>query len=292
VPGQSAKPVYVLNGDSFLRRQARQEIVRRLLGQDGSAGLVSFDEQTPLAEVLDELRTAPLLVPLRVVLVDPADEFVAAHASALEHYLAEPTITACLILCVEQWEAPAPLEQRVRQIGQVIDCRSSESGLSRQVAAAAERHGKKIAPAAAGRLIELLGNDLFRLDSEVEKLSLLAGQGQEISTRDVEEATVGSPIADRFDLVNAIRSGRTRQALELLGQLLVVRGDEFGVLAVLAWMVRDQASKQPQEHARHARNLRRLLKADLSLKSGQDTLTVMQTLVTALAARPAAARRG
>lgn len=288
---QPAKPVYVLNGDSFLRRQARQEIVRRLLGQDSSAGLTSFDEQAELADVLDELRTVPLLVPHRVVLVDPADDFIAAHAAALEHYLADPTSTATLILGVEDWQAPAALEGLLQQMGQVIDCRSADAGLSRQVVAAAQRHGKKIAPAAAARLIALLGNDLFRLDSEVEKLSLLTGQKPEISVQDVEEATVGTPIADRWDLVNAIRAGRTRSALEVLGQMLVVRGDEFGVLGMLAWMVRDQASKQPQEHARHARNLRRLLKADLSLKSGQDSLTVMQTLVTALSARAAPARR-
>lgn len=282
-----AKCVYVLSGtDELLRRQNRQSLVHRLLG-DEAAGLASFDAESELADVMDELRTVPLLASRRVVLVDPADDLVSSHADALAKYLADPTPTATLLLAVDGWKSSGELGGLVAKLGEVISCNSDASRLIQRITAAANERGKTISPAAARNLAAIVGNELALVESEVEKLSLLVLDRPEITEADVAQSAVGQTGPGQWDLVDAIRAGNTAKALTVLGQTLTSRGIEFAVLGQLAWMVRDATAKStPQEQPRNIRNLRRLLKADLAMKSGSDPMLIMQQLVIGLSSRP------
>ena len=88
------KPVYVICGsESFLKRQALRSVLRGLgiHPADDSMAVTQFDAEAELSAVLDELRTLPLLAEHRVVMVDEADAFIAAHRPQLERYLAAPS---------------------------------------------------------------------------------------------------------------------------------------------------------------------------------------------------------
>ncbi|MGA2265823.1 MAG: hypothetical protein ABSH10_05270, partial [Phycisphaerae bacterium] len=76
----SPKPVYVLVGhDAYLLDAARQRVLTAALDKaDPQTCLGQHDGDAELAAVLDELRTLPLLGSRRVVIVNPADEFVSA----------------------------------------------------------------------------------------------------------------------------------------------------------------------------------------------------------------------
>ena len=135
-------------------------------------------------------------------------------------------------------------------------------------------------------LAEWIGADLTRLDGEIEKLVLYVGERGEISSADISAVAVASGGYKPFALTNAIGRRETRKALEILAAMLTSRGEEIKTLGMLAWHVRknvSQAKPNSPAAAKARRDTRKLLAADLAIKSGADSATTMQLLVMELA---------
>ena len=77
----------------------------------------------------------------------------------------------------------------------------------------------RIEAAAAGRLSELIGADLWALSGELDKLAQYA-QGRAITADDVELLTTAAREEDVFALVDEAVAGRTPAALVLLRRML------------------------------------------------------------------------
>ncbi len=294
------KPVYILHGqDEYLRRRRSEEIVRRLVGRDETNLTVTkLDASAELSDVLDELRTAPLLAPMRVVIVREADKFVVAHAEALERYLAAPARTAFLILLIDSWPPKTPtgqagkevrervksLDRIVRKVGELTNCSPiPASSLPKWIAETTQAQSKRIAPQAARLLAEWIGNDLYRLDGEIGKLAIYVDQREEITVEDVSAVVVATVGSEPFALTNAIGRRNTHKALGELSALMTRRGEEIRTLGMLGWHVRKTlagAGRSAAAQAQSRRDARRLLAADLAIKTGADPVTTMQLLVT------------
>jgi DNA polymerase-3 subunit delta len=78
-----------------------------------------------------------------------------------------------------------------------------------------------IAPLAAERLSTFVGNDLWKLDSEIEKLVLYKkGTDEPIETADVDLLVKSNFDANIFNLMDAIAAKNTARSLELLSSFL------------------------------------------------------------------------
>jgi len=296
MPKNPRKCVYVLHGqDDYLRRHHRRRIIESVLpGEQVRMAVADLDASAELAQVLDELRTAPLLAPCRVVVVGDADKFVTRHRGALEQYLAQPAPTGSLMLMVKSWPARTKLAKLAARVGETIDCSPPpQSSLPRWVARLAQTRGKRMSSNCAAGLVEQVGSDLARLDSEIEKLALYVGRRQTITDNDVAAvvAATAGPVA--FALSNAIAAGDTAGALHALDQLMPRRDQAQPVLGLIAWQLRKSSHPRPPRwspagrgHAakprRTARDSRRVLGADLAIKTGADPLTTLQLLIARL----------
>ncbi len=305
MPQTPDRPVYVLHGqDVFLQQRQCAELIRRLTEADEAAlATAKFDASAELSDVLDELRTAPLLAQRRIVIVRDADKFVLEHAEPIEKYLVSPARTGTLILLVESWPPKMPdgqagkdvrdavnaLARSVRQAGEVINCSApSASAVPGWISQAAQARGKQMAPQAARMLAEWVGTDLATLDGEIAKLAIYVGDRKEISASDVSAVAVAAVGVKPFALTNAIDRRNTRAALTALSAMMTRRGEEIRALGMLAWGIRKTLSSAPRNSpaADHAgRATRKLLAADLAIKSGADPVATMQLLVMNLCSR-------
>ena len=339
MPDPTLKPIYVLCGDDeYLRDSHRRRIVADVLADaDPQLAVSTFDADTPLPDVLDALRSPPLLASRRVVILRDADAFVAGRRAApasgkpeekeeeaeeasttgrqaaLVEYLDRPSPTGVLVLIVRKWDSRTKLAKAVASVGEVIDCTAKGAGnLPRWLTQAAKRRGKELAPAAAGALLEYVGEDLAALDSEVEKLSLYVGPRAKINEEDVNVLTASTAGPDRFALDNALTAGAAPAVLKILDKTLTRRGTEFLVIGQIGSYLRrvikaqavrssggDPASILPPNIPAAARkafldllvrrpmpklrsDFRRLLAADLALKSGAEAKATLQELLLAL----------
>jgi DNA polymerase-3 subunit delta len=312
---EAIKPICVLVGqDAYLLDAARREVVAAAIGEgDVQTHLSRYDGDVELSPVLDELRTPSLLGGRRAVVVSPADDFVSAHREALEKYLEKPSSHAVLVLEVASWDLRHRLAKAVARVGRIINCTAPEGGsLARWIAEAAGRRGKKIDRGAAELLEECVGRDYGALDAEIEKLSLYAGPREAITAEDVEAIAATTAGPEAFALANALAAGDAKAALEALGGMLTARGDEFRALGLIGWHLRRvlaaaekvRAGAPPEKAVpgylppgpraalldllrrrspvNLAADLRRLLRADLAMKSGADPQTALTELVVGL----------
>lgn len=313
--GLTPKPVYVLVGsDQFLRDEQRRRVLSEIVGDSDPQTAVSvFDDSAELATVLDELRTMPFLSPRRAVVIDDAEAFVSEHRLALEKYLSSPSANSSLVLMVLAWPRNTRLYKLVEQAGEVVDCGSPDpKDLPRWLDRSAARRGKKLAREAADLLAQWRGGDLAGLDGEIEKLSLYVGSREVISAQDVAQIVAATAGPGAYDLTNAIADGNAAAALRAIGGMLTHRGEEFRALGSLGWHLRKALSAQqyiaagmpPEQACRKAgvfyntqafvgmlrrrslaklqSDFRRLLAADLAMKSGADAPGALQDLIVQL----------
>ena len=212
-----------------------------------------------------------------------------------------------------------PLLRLMRPICQV-QALAAPSGerLARWIKETAQGKGTNISPAAIKRLTDLVGNDLWTLVQEIEKLSLYAF-GRSIEERDVEELVPQVREANIFAAVDALIEGRPGVALLLLQQLRQDGRDVSNIIAMVERQLRllalardymdngvsqrdlgsrlrlssqfvlrktiDQARRLTQQEI--AGQYRRLLEADLAVKRGlMDPDLALELLVADQATRP------
>jgi DNA polymerase-3 subunit delta len=103
----------------------------------------------------------------------------------------------------------------------------------------ARQQGLHLAPDAAETLLALVGEELSRLATEIDKAALLVGEDGRV-TEAVVRALVGeSRVRQYWELTQALEGGDRGTALRLLEQLLAAGEEPLGVLAVVVGYLRD-----------------------------------------------------
>jgi len=99
--------------------------------------------------------------------------------------------------------------------------------------------GKRISSEAVEGLLDLVGDDLRSLDSEMEKLATYIGDRKLIEATDVKVVSDGARDFAPFELTDALERGDTAQALAILDREIPegARGDRM--LGLLAGFFRD-----------------------------------------------------
>jgi DNA polymerase-3 subunit delta len=301
-PAQAVAPIYVLHGrDDYLRRLNLQHTIGRVLGKDPQpVAITRFDgPEAGLADVLDELRTLPLLGPRRLVVVDQADDFVKRHRDALERYLASPSPTGALVLLCDSWPSTTRLARLVQQAGHAVRC---EPPPPRQIPPwlvqyAAQHHHKRLAPQVAQNLLDLVGNDLATLCSHLDKLAIYVADAPAITDQDVEDLVGFHRHEKVFGIIDAAEQADLARALGLWHQVLATDRDApFRAIGGLAWALR-RLIQQRQAQTRPARpsrlnaaqlqhHLASLAQADQAVKTGAASIqSVVEKFIVDLCTR-------
>jgi DNA polymerase-3 subunit delta len=315
--------IYVIAGkDESLVNAERRELVEGLLEPSQRVtGLFDADAASVSAsEVLDELRTVPFLTDKRVVVIKGADDFVSENRQILEKYFDNPSPTGVLILTVKSWSAQTKLAKQLPTVGKLISVTQPKpSQLPQRLCQYAnDAHGKKLSDDAAALLVELAGDDLGRLYSEVDKLATFVDKEKVITVKDVELLIGHNRLFNAFAVIDAIMAGDVVRAVERLRIMFAEDKDsEYTVVGAFAFHFRrmfnakvllekglryDEIAKKVQvwsnqdsffAHVRKlslkeiGRYLQKLGEIDHAIKTGQTKARVaMEQLVLGLVANP------
>jgi DNA polymerase III subunit delta len=321
-PPGTFHPVYVVFGaDDGLRSRGLQTLLEQF-GADGN--LTEYaGTSVVLADVLDELRTIPLLGDRRIVVVRDADNFVTRYRANLEDYLDKPSATGTLVLDVRKWPSNTRLAKKVDKIGQAARCEPpSGREFEGWLAQYATSLGKRIAPQAVQMLRDLLGKDAPAIYlSEIEKLVTYVGDRPQIQIEDVQALVSPMRAEIVFAVTDAMAERNVGRALGLWEQVLATDKEaQFKAIGGLAWGLRKlikarrlmDRGMSPDQAAREGGlwgptavqrvqtfstrqlegQLARLAEIDVSSKSGGDIRTEVQNfIVTACNAPGATSRR-
>ena len=213
-----AKPVYALVGaESFVQLQKLREILGEL---PPDAQRVDLDgERAELSEVLDELRSFAMFGGGKVVVIRNADAFITRFREQLEDYVASPSNSATLILRLESLPSNQRIYKAIAKVGTIEGCEAPKDCARWVIQHARDAHQATITPDAAKLLVDLVGQDLGRLDTELAKLALTI-DGKTIGPDDVSEGVAFQRERQMWDMTNELACGRPAEALRRWRQLI------------------------------------------------------------------------
>lgn len=245
-PDASMRIVVLTGKDSFLRVERSRQLQEALEAAHGSVDRFELDGAScTLAAVMDELRSYGLLSTHKLVVVDNAEAFLGAEdrRRAMERYAESPQAESTLLLRAGARWNPGKFDKLVEAGGgAVIKCEApGEQEAVRWCGVRAEkRHGTQLAPGAADLLVEKIGTDLARLDTELGKLAAAAGEGTPVTRALVAEFVGLSREEAAWELQSVLMRDGPRAALEKLGELVRVSGVPE---VMVAWSVADVMRK-------------------------------------------------
>jgi len=236
--------IYVIAGkeDSLVNAHCRKLLDELLEPSQRATGL--FDAEAAsvsISEVLDELRTVPFLTDKRVVLVKGADKFISENRPLLEKYFDKPCPTGRLILTVSNWQSRTNLAKKLSNVGKLIKVtQPKRSELpQRLIKYTNDAHDKKLSRDAAELLIELTGDELTRLYSEIDKLALFADAEKVITPKHIESLIGHNRLFNAFAVIDAVIACNPGRAVERLrGMFAQDKSTEYSVVGAFAYHFR------------------------------------------------------
>ncbi len=236
--------IYVIAGkeDSLVNARCRELLDELLEPSQRATGLFDAEADSVLvSEVLDELRTVPFLTDKRVVLIKRAGDFISQNRELLEKYFDNPCSTGRLILTVSSWDARTKLAKKLAKVGKLINITqpTRRELPQRLIKYTNDAHDKKLSRDAAELLIELTGDELTRLYSEIDKLALFADTEKVITPKHIESLIGHNRLFNAFAVIDAVIAGNPGRAVERLrGMFAQDKSTEFSVVGAFAYHFR------------------------------------------------------
>jgi DNA polymerase III subunit delta len=195
------KPAYLLTGSDRPKIERALRRLRERFGEDAIERLSARDSTG------DDAVAACNAMGLfaaggRLVLVDEVERWKAADAKAVAAYLAAPAPDTVLALVGDGLRKDSPLAKALAKKGEVLVYEVSKRDLPKWLGEQFARHGVKANTDACRALVELVGDNLQELATEVEKLSVWAGH-DEIGPDEVELLVAARADVPPFVLTDA-----------------------------------------------------------------------------------------
>lgn len=195
------KPVYLLCGND------RPKIVRALerLRSRFAADAIEFFLATEASG--SDLAAACNALGLfadagRLLVVEQAQEWKAADAKSLATYLDSPAPATVVALVAGELKPDSPLAKACAKGGDVLAYDVAKRELPRWVTEHFERLGVKVSREVAQALVEVVGENLDELASEIQKLATWAGE-EPLTQQDVHALVAARAETSSFALTDS-----------------------------------------------------------------------------------------
>ncbi|PPA71471.1 DNA polymerase III subunit delta [Jeotgalibacillus proteolyticus] len=246
-------PVYLVYGDEpFLIKETKQILLQHaILEQEMDFNFSSYDleDGDTLELAMEDAETFPFMGERRVVFIhnpqfltaEKKKEKAETNLTSLQSYLESPAPYTILVLIApyEKLDERKKITKQLKKSATVLEAKKlKEHDIRTWVKQRAGQAGVQIQEAAAEKIVELAGTNLFMLAGEIDKLSLYALETSEITVEMVEKLTARSIEQNVFDLIDRAVHNRIDEALQLYWDLLKQKEEPLKILALLAGQFR------------------------------------------------------
>lgn len=195
------KPAYLLFGSDRPKIARALRRLRDRIGDDATEQL-SAREATGEDAVAACNAMGLFVGNGRLVIVDEVERWKADDVKAVASYLSAPAPATVLALVAGELKADSALAKAVKKGGELLTYDVPKRRLPEWVAEQFARLGAKADRDACRALVEVVGDDLDELSSEIDKLATWAG-GEPITVAAVEQLAVGRAETPIFSLTDA-----------------------------------------------------------------------------------------
>lgn len=230
-------PLYHFSGEEeFLKREAVEKLIEILIEK----GLKSFNldfvqaREVKAEEIINLCATLPFGSQKRMVVVYDIQKLHPRHKEELSKYLPHIPESSCLILSSNKVDKRLKFYQDIKQTAAEIEFSPlKEDEVSDWIGERVEKYRKKMEPKGVALLLEAVGNNLFELSNELEKLSIYVQDEELIDLKDIENVVGYTKTENVFQLNQAIGEKKLNIALKIFKDLSLSRGKETGIIFML-----------------------------------------------------------
>jgi len=228
----------IISSEPFLLSQAEKETIDRLVppeSRDLNLNVV-FGWETNLGAVVEFLQTLPFLSDRRLLVLREVQKL--EDYKELVSYLEDPNPASTLLMTSSELKKK---DSGYRVLSALCDARELKrpygGALVGWVKNRFRDHGKEIDPGLCQLLVEISGENLGLLATEIEKIVLSSGAQSKISREDLDVSVPGG-VEVVFNFLDALGDGDTAKALTSLKSLFENDNKPEYIVGMMAWHYR------------------------------------------------------
>lgn len=214
------KPIYFLMGEEpYYIDKLSDYIEKNVLSEEekGFNQTVLYGRDVTIDDIVSAAKRYPMMAERQVIIVKEAQD-LSRTIENIEKYAENPMPTTVLVFCYKY----KTLDKRKKAVkllaknGLVYESKKMyENQVGQWITRILKPKGYEIEPKANAMLVEFLGNDLSKINNELEKLQIILPKGSTISAKNIEENIGFSKDFNVFELQNALGSKNQLKAYQI-----------------------------------------------------------------------------
>jgi DNA polymerase-3 subunit delta len=224
--------------NTFASRRKLQQMVQTYVKKTGSDfGLQRlYGEQLALKDLVSALEAVPFLANSRLVIIEylSKNKQLSAKIDQILQHVPDSTVA---VIYEGELDQRTNFYKTVSKLPKAVRFDNlTPLQLRGWVRAEVKKHDGSIEPRALERLLDIVGDDQWRLEQEVIKL---VNFNSDIKLNAVEEMVEATEQQTIFELVDAIVAGQAARALKTYQSLLAQQVSPIYILSMIAWQLRN-----------------------------------------------------
>lgn len=234
-------PFYLFYGPGEFRLEKVLDRIRDNYIPESARDLnleIFYGDESDPGDIISRARSVPFLAENRLIIVRRTENIRAEALEKFLPYLESPSESTCLIFVAFKTDFKRKFYKKMKSMGRAVnfaDLRDNQ--IIPWIKGAAGDIGLKIDPRACAYLLQIVGNNLRELHSELEKLYLRYGES-EIGPDEVRELVIHSRMYTIFELMNAVSIRSGASSLQILGRFLEEEDKWAGPLRLMGMLNR------------------------------------------------------
>jgi DNA polymerase-3 subunit delta len=214
------KPIYWLEGEeSFFIDQVVSHAEHKILNE-AEAGFnltIFYGKDAEWTSVVNACMRYPMFAERQVVLLKEAQQM--RDIEKLEGYIENPLLSTVFVVSYKEKKVDgrSKLSKLLKQKGEMLTTKKMyDNQLPEWAGQMIQQHGLSISPKALHLLVDHIGNDLSRIQNEIEKLAVNLGARKNITEDDIENYIGVSKEFNVFELQAAVAQKDLAKAIRII----------------------------------------------------------------------------
>jgi len=214
------KPVYWLEGEEeyFIDKAINYAEHHILSESDASFNLsIFYGRDASWADIINACRRYPMFAERQVVLLKEGQ--LMRDVEKLEAYVENPLSSTVFVVAYKnkKVDGRTKFAKVLKEKGGLISTKKMyDNQLPQWTQELIESKGLSISPKGLALLVDHIGNDLTRIENEVEKISINLGKKKTITEEDIEEFVGVSKEFNVFELQSALAKKDLAKAIRII----------------------------------------------------------------------------
>ena len=221
IKNKNFKPIYFLMGEEPYYIDAISGFIAENVLTEEERGfnqIVLYGRDITIDDIISNAKRYPMMAEHQVIIVREAQE-LSRTIENLVAYAQNPQPTTVLVFCYKykKLDARKKLSKVLKKNGVLFESKKLyDNQVPAWITKVLNGKGYTITPKAAQMLTEFLGNDLGKINNEIEKLLVILKPGEQITPEVIEKNIGISKDFNNFELQNALGAKNYKKAYRII----------------------------------------------------------------------------